>query len=61
MVSEDTALLYCTKRSVVSRGIDNVKKQRGDATSDGSNLRMKTLQEGKKAGAPPIPTTLKLK
>ncbi|HXT39492.1 MAG TPA: PilT/PilU family type 4a pilus ATPase [Candidatus Angelobacter sp.] len=61
LVSEDTALLYCTKRSVVSRGIDNVKKQRGDATSDGSNLRMKTLQEGKKAGAPPIPTTLKLK
>ena len=61
LVSEDTALLYCTKRSVVSRGIDNVKKQRGDATSDGSNLRMKTLQEAKKAGAPPIPTTLKLK
>jgi twitching motility protein PilT len=60
-VSEETALLYCTKRSVVSRGIDNVKKQRGDATSDGSNLRMKTVQEGKKAGAPPIPTTLKLK
>jgi twitching motility protein PilT len=60
-VSEETALLYCTKRSVVARGIDNVKKQRGDATSDGSNLRMKTVQEGKKAGAPPIPTTLKLK
>jgi twitching motility protein PilT len=60
-VSEETALLYCTKRSVVSRGIDNVKKQRGDATSDGSNLRMRTVQEGKKAGAPPIPKTLKLK
>src|SRR5436305_6332219 len=33
LVTEETALLYCTKRSVVARGIDNVKKQRGDATS----------------------------
>ena len=26
LITEETALLYCTKRSVVSRGIDNVKK-----------------------------------
>ena len=61
LVSEETALLYCTKRSVVSRGVDNVKKKRGESTSDVSNLRMRTIQEAKKAGAPPIPTTLKLK
>ena len=54
-------MLYCTKRSVVARGIDNVKKQRGDATSDVSSLRMKTVQEAKKGAVPPLPTTLKLK
>ncbi|PYK65733.1 MAG: twitching motility protein [Verrucomicrobia bacterium] len=61
LITEETAMLYCTKRSVVARGIDNVKKKRGDSTSDVSNLRMKSIQESKKAGAPPIPTTLKLK
>src|SRR5438876_62338 len=61
LLTEETAMLYCTKRSVVARGIDNVKKKRGDSTSDVSNLRMKSIQESKKAGAPPIPTTLKLK
>ena len=61
LITEETAMLYCTKRSVVARGIDNIKKKRGDSTSDVSNLRMKSIQESKKAGAPPIPTTLKLK
>src|SRR2546426_886653 len=55
LITEETAMLYCTKRSVVARGIDNVKKKRGDSTSDVSNLRMKSIQESKKAGAPPIP------
>jgi len=61
LLTEETAMLYCTKRSVVARGIDNVKKQRGDATSDVSSLRMKTVQEAKKGAVPPLPTTLKLK
>src|SRR5438552_1019326 len=61
LVTEETALLYCTKRSVVSRGIDNIKKKRDESTSDMSSLRMKTIQEGKKSAAPPLPTTLKLK
>jgi len=61
LITEETAMLYCTKRSVVARGIDNIKKKRGDSTSDVSSLRMKSIQESKKAGAPPIPTTLKLK
>src|SRR5436309_3691777 len=61
LITEETAMLYCTKRSVVSRGIDNIKKKRGDSTSDGSSLRMKTIQEGKKGAGPPIPTTWKLK
>jgi twitching motility protein PilT len=41
LISEDNALLYCTKRSVVSRGIDNLKKTRGEVTSDVGALRMR--------------------
>src|SRR5437879_3018580 len=38
-VTEETALLYCTRRSVVSRGIDNAKKRRGESNTDASSLR----------------------
>ncbi|HZL13833.1 MAG TPA: PilT/PilU family type 4a pilus ATPase [Verrucomicrobiae bacterium] len=41
LITEETALLYCTKRSVVSRGIDNIKKDRGEMTSTADSLRMK--------------------
>ncbi len=40
-ITEENALLYCTKRSVVSRGIDNLKKVRGEVTSDVGALRMR--------------------
>jgi twitching motility protein PilT len=33
-ITEETALLYCTSRGVVSRGIDNIKKTKGERTSD---------------------------
>jgi twitching motility protein PilT len=42
IITEENALLYCTKRSVVSRGIDNQKKSRGENTSDVGALRMRT-------------------
>jgi twitching motility protein PilT len=42
VVTEETALLYCSKRSVVSREIDNIKKERGEVTSDVGGLRMKS-------------------
>ncbi len=60
-ISEETALLYCTKRGPVMRGIDNLRKSRGEATHDMSSLRMKTGQESKAGAPPPIPATLKLK
>lgn len=47
-ITEETALLYCTKRSVVSRGIDNMKKSRGEMDHSAGLLRMKP-------GAPPPP------
>ncbi|HOP96939.1 MAG TPA: PilT/PilU family type 4a pilus ATPase [Verrucomicrobiota bacterium] len=60
IISEETALLYCTKRGPVTRGIDNIKKARGESTTSIGNLRMKT-PEGPRTAAPQIPATLKLK
>jgi twitching motility protein PilT len=51
IITEETAALYCTKRSVVSRGIDNIKKTRGEMTSTAGSLRMKTGTNA--AAAPP--------
>jgi twitching motility protein PilT len=59
-ISEETALLYCTKRGPVTRGIDNLKKARGESTTTIGSLRMQA-HEINKAGAPPVPATLKLK
>ncbi len=57
VITEETALLYCTKRNVVSRGIDNIKKQRGELAATAGSLRMKNLENG---GGQPV-TGLKLK
>jgi twitching motility protein PilT len=59
-ISEETALLYCTKRGPVTRGIDNIKKGRGESTTNMGNLRMRAIQEAKPSG-PAVPATLKLK
>jgi twitching motility protein PilT len=50
IITEDTALAYCSKRSVVSRGIDNIKKARGELANTAGSLRMKTGA----ASAPPM-------
>lgn len=50
VVSEETALLYCTKRSVVSRGIDNIKKERGELAATAGSLRMKSGENAPAAG-----------
>ena len=52
-ISEETALLYCTKRSVISRAIDNIKKSRGEMTTTSSSLRMKT-SSADGVNAPPV-------
>jgi twitching motility protein PilT len=61
VITEDTALLYCTKRGPVTRGLDNIKKQRGEITSDILNLRMQKPVETAASGSKPALTTLKLK
>ncbi|HWY74014.1 MAG TPA: PilT/PilU family type 4a pilus ATPase [Verrucomicrobiae bacterium] len=60
LITEETALLYCSKRGPVTRGIDLLKKSRGETTSQLSSLRMKELLPNKLNG-PVIPATLKLK
>jgi twitching motility protein PilT len=64
IVTEETALMYCSKRGIVTRGIDNIKKSRGDSTSNISDLRMTAPTEIPRGGAkppPPSPLTLKMK
>jgi twitching motility protein PilT len=41
IITEETALLYSTKRGVVARSIDNIKKERGEITSTLGSLKMK--------------------
>jgi len=57
IITEETAVLNCTKRGVLMRGIDNLKKTRGEMTTSISSLRMKTETVSETA-APPV---LKLK
>ncbi|MHB8523289.1 MAG: type IV pilus twitching motility protein PilT [Limisphaerales bacterium] len=62
LITEETASLYCTKKGVVTRGIDNIKKKRGEATTTVVNLRMKAGEEAAaRSSSPPLPATLKLK
>jgi twitching motility protein PilT len=49
-ITEDNAIVYCTKRNVVSRGVDNIKKARGELANTANSLRMK-------AGPSAAPTT----
>lgn len=61
-ITEETALLYCTKRGPVTRGIDNIKKTRGESTHNMHSLRMKALQNAVRPGSTtPPPIALKLK
>lgn len=61
-ISEETALLYCTKRGPVSRGLDSIKKRRGELTTNIVNLRMKKSdEEARKANALAAAATIKIK
>lgn len=55
-ISEETALHYCTKRGVVTRGIDMIKKSRGETTTTMAALRMKASRDLKDT-----PVALKIK
>jgi twitching motility protein PilT len=59
LITEETAMLYCTKKGPVTRGMDNIKKARGEHTTNVQNLAMK--REEPKRDMPPLPAMLKLK
>src|SRR4051794_1073122 len=59
LITEDTAVLFATKRGHVTRGIDALKKARGENTSSIIDLRMTPSME--KKAPPAVPTTLKIK
>ena len=40
-ISEETAMLYCTKKGVASREIDKIKTTRGESTADIQGLKMR--------------------
>lgn len=61
LITEDTAQLYCTKKGPVTRGIDNIKKRRGEITSTMSNLQMRKDGETKKEAAIAMPGSFKIK
>jgi len=61
IVSEETAMMYCSKRGVITRGIDNIKKARGDATTNISDLRMSPSPEINRAAKPAPAPALSLK
>lgn len=61
IITEETAMLYCTKRGTITRGIDQLKKKRGEVTTDINSLRMKEESETRNGTPPKLPATLKLK
>ena len=61
-ITEDVALLFCSKKGVVSRGLDLIKKTRGENTTNISDLRMNASVEKKSPNTPPaVPLSVKLK
>jgi twitching motility protein PilT len=42
LISEETALSYCSKRSVMGRALDSIKSSRGEKTTDIEELRIDT-------------------
>lgn len=58
LITEENALNYSSKRGFVSRGIDAIKKSRGETTTS-ADLKMKA--DPAKSGGPVFPATLKLK
>jgi twitching motility protein PilT len=47
MITEETALLYCTNKGVMTRGLDKIKKTRGESTTTLTGLAI-DMEYGKK-------------
>jgi twitching motility protein PilT len=53
IISEEIATLYCSKRGPVQRGIDNIKKKRGETTTEFVLKMADKFDAGPKVAAPP--------
>jgi twitching motility protein PilT len=47
LITEETALLYCSNKGVTTRGIDRIKKLKGEATTSVAGLKI-DIEYGKK-------------
>jgi twitching motility protein PilT len=47
LITEETALTYCTNKGVVTRGLDKIKKTRGESTTNLTGLSL-DIEYGKK-------------
>ncbi|OGQ99719.1 MAG: twitching motility protein [Deltaproteobacteria bacterium RIFOXYD12_FULL_55_16] len=48
LISEETALSYCTRKTAVNRGLDSIKSARGESTTGITGLAMDVKQEEKR-------------
>lgn len=60
IITEETAILYCSKRGPVQRGIDNIKKKRGENTTEFVLKMAEKLETRTKSSGPPPLQTIKL-
>ncbi len=60
VISEETALLYCSKRGPVQRGIDNIKKKRGENTTEFVLKMAEKLEARSRSANPNQITSLKI-
>jgi twitching motility protein PilT len=61
MITEETALLYCSKRGAVQRGIDNIKKKRGENTTEYVLKMADKIESNHRPPAPPPMQTVKFR
>ena len=59
-ITEETAVLYCSKRGPVQRGIDNIKKSRGENTTEFVLKMAEKFEAAARIPAPPPLQSLKL-
>jgi len=53
MITADTAIHYCTQRSEINRGIDRIRAERGEMTTDLTDLAVeRDEEENQQPGAP---------
>ena len=50
LISEDTAMSYCSRRSVVNRGLDRIKATRGESTTGIKGLAMERSKRERTSG-----------